>query len=174
LARSLHSSDRTDWEWDRFLGNWDPTRLHGPAVTSATFRASGGLKRLSALLRRKMPQLASLWVEPGIPEIKRLLLPRKRAPEIRLSFRSYTPRVGTFIERDGACCFPCFVGQVRYLRGHSGPHQERPVSAVAPFSLLLGFFLISILLPASTPRRSKTTGLERSQSGSSGYCSTAT
>src|SRR5437870_3750220 len=65
-------------------------------------------------------------VEPGIPEIKRLLLPRKRAPKIRLSFTSYTPRVGTFIERDGACCFPCFVGQVRYLRGHSGPHQERP------------------------------------------------
>src|SRR5439155_23933457 len=46
-----------------------------------------------------------------------------------------------------------------------------PNSAVAPFSLLLGFFFISILLPASTPRRSKTTGLERSQSGSSGYCS---
>jgi hypothetical protein len=123
-------ADRTDWEWDRFLGNWDPTRLHGPAVTSATFRASGGLKRLSALLRRKMPQLASLWVEPGIPEIKRLLLPRKRAPEIRLSFRSYTPRAGTFIERDGACCFPCFVGQVRYLRGHSGLHQERPTATL--------------------------------------------
>jgi hypothetical protein len=91
-----------------------------------------GLKRLSVLLRWKMPQLASLWVKPGIPEIKRLMLPRKRTPEIQLSFGGYTPRVGAFIERDGACCFTFLVGQVRYLRGHSGPHQERPAATSGP------------------------------------------
>src|SRR3989442_12687952 len=44
IGPSLHSSDRTDWEWDRFLGNWDPTRLptniSGPAVMSANVRCA--------------------------------------------------------------------------------------------------------------------------------------
>src|SRR5713226_9448186 len=114
--------------------------------------ADSGLKRLSELLRRKMPQLATLWVESGIPEIKRLLLPRKRAPEIRLSFRGDTPRVGAFIERDGACRFPCFVGQVRYLRGHSGPHQKSAPHWAFNVSALGGSFLVSILLPQSPPQ----------------------
>jgi hypothetical protein len=57
-------------------------------------------------------------VEPGIPEIKCLRFPRKCALEIRLTFRGYTPRVGAFIEGDGGYCFPCVVGQVRYLRRH--------------------------------------------------------
>ena len=85
------------------------------------------LKGLSALLRRKMPQLTGLGVEPGIPVIKRPRLPRKRAPKIRLSFRDYTPTVGAFIERYAAGYLPGFVSQIRYLRVHSGrPHQERP------------------------------------------------
>jgi hypothetical protein len=71
-----------------------------------------------------MPQLARLWIEPGIPEIKRCLLARKGASEIRLSFGGDTPRVGTFIEGDGASCFPSFVGQVRHLCGHSRPSQS--------------------------------------------------
>jgi len=89
-------------------------------------------KILSALLRRKMPQLARLRVEPGIPEIKRRLLARKRAPEIRLSFRDYTPRAGASVERDRASCFPCFVGQVRYLRGHSRPPLRKANGELDP------------------------------------------
>src|SRR5712692_7673593 len=116
--------------------------------------ADSGLKRLSELLRRKMPQLATLWVESGIPEIKRLLLPRKRAPEIRLSFRGYTPRVGAFIERDGACCFPCFVGQVRYLRGHSGPHQKKPPHWAFNVSALGGLSWSQFYSRNRRPRRS--------------------
>jgi hypothetical protein len=81
--------------------------------------------KLSALLRRKMPQLACLSVEPGIPKIKRRLRTRKRPLETRLGFRGYTPRVGAFIERDDACCFPCFVGKVRYLRGHLRPPHKK-------------------------------------------------
>jgi hypothetical protein len=82
------------------------------------------IKRLRASLRRKTSQPTSLRVELGIPQIKCLRLPRKCALEIRLSFRGYTPRVGAFIEGDGAYCFPCFVGQFRYLRGHfSQPAQ---------------------------------------------------
>ena len=89
------------------------------------------IKRLSALLRRKTPQLTSLRVEPRIPEIKCLRLPQKCAPEIRFSFRGYTPRVGAFIEGDGGYCIPCFVGQVRYLRGHfSPPPKAEPVVGV--------------------------------------------
>ena len=76
------------------------------------------INRLRVLLRRKTPQLTSMRVEPGIPEIKCLRFPRKCALEIRLTFRGYTPRVGAFIEGDGGYSFPCFVGQVRYLRGH--------------------------------------------------------
>jgi hypothetical protein len=70
------------------------------------------------------PQLAGGWVEPRIPEIKRVLLGRKRALEIRLSFRGYTPTVGTFIERESAKYFSIFAGQVRCLRRHSGPHPK--------------------------------------------------
>jgi hypothetical protein len=79
-----------------------------------------------------MPQLARLWVEPGIPEIKRRLLARKRPLEIWLSFRGYTPRVGAFIERDDARCFTCFVGQVRYLHGHSRPSRKKANGGVGP------------------------------------------
>src|SRR5690349_13841678 len=68
-----------------------------------------------SLLGRKMPQLARLWVEPGIPEIKRRVLARKRAPELRLGFRSYAPSTGALIEGDRASCFSSFVGQVRNL-----------------------------------------------------------
>jgi hypothetical protein len=99
-----------------------PLRRASLSVSAPQFQN----KRLSSLLRRKMPQLARLWVEPGIPEIKRRLLARKRAAEIRLSLRGYKPRAGALIERDGACCFPCFVGQVRYLRGHSRPPLRKP------------------------------------------------
>jgi hypothetical protein len=119
--RTLHSFTHSGIQ--QLRSRFDANDLAvGPVVASATCRTSPGLKRLSALLRWEMPQFASLWVKPGIPEIKGLMLLRKRAPEIRLNFRGYTPRVGAFIERDGACCFPCLVGQVRYLRGHSGPH----------------------------------------------------
>src|ERR1700758_2045436 len=82
------------------------------------------------VLRRKMPQLAGLWVEPGIPEIKRILLVRKRAPESRLSLRSDTPRVCGLVEKDCACCFSSVIGQVRYLRGHLGP-PKKPLGASA-------------------------------------------
>jgi hypothetical protein len=78
-----------------------------------------------------MPQLARLWVEPGVPEIKRRRRARKRPLEIRFSFRGYTPRVGAFIEGDGAGCFPCFVVQIRCLRclhGHSNPPKPNSVS----------------------------------------------
>jgi hypothetical protein len=67
------------------------------------------------------PQLAGRWVEPGIPEIERVLLGRKRALEIRLSFRGQTPTVATFIERELAKYFLFFAGQIHCLRGHSGP-----------------------------------------------------
>jgi hypothetical protein len=73
------------------------------------------------LLREKVPQFARLWVEPGVPEIKRRVRARKRRLEIGFSFGGDTPRVGAFIEGDGASCFPCFVGQIRCLRGHSKP-----------------------------------------------------
>lgn len=81
--------------------------------------------KLSALLRRKMPQLARLSVKPGIPKIKRRLRTGKRPLETRLGFRGYTPRVGALIERDDACCFPYFVGKVRYLRGHLRPPHKK-------------------------------------------------
>jgi hypothetical protein len=83
----------------------------------------------ATLLRKKMPQLARLWVEPGVPEIKCRLCARKRPLEIRFSFRGYTPGVCTFIEGDGASCFPCFVGQIRCLRcvhRHSKPPSKSP------------------------------------------------
>lgn len=70
------------------------------------------------------PQLAGRWVEPGIPEIKRVLLARKRALEIRLRFRGYTPTVATFIENESAKYFSILAGQVRCLRGHSRPHPK--------------------------------------------------
>lgn len=72
-----------------------------------------------------MPQLARLSVKPGIPKIKRRLRTGERPLETRLGFRGYTPRVGAFIERDDACCFPCFVGKVRYLRGHLRPPHKK-------------------------------------------------
>jgi len=81
--------------------------------------------KLSVLLRRKMPQLARLSVEPGIPKIKRRLRTRKHPLETRLGFRGYTPRVGAFIERNDACCFPYFVGKVRYLGGHLRPPPQK-------------------------------------------------
>ena len=56
-----------------------------------------------------MFQLAALVVEPGVPEIKCLLLARKRPLEIRFSLEAYTPRVGIFIEGDGTNCFASFV-----------------------------------------------------------------
>jgi len=77
--------------------------------------------RETLLLGRKMPQLARLWVESGIPEIKCRLLARKPAPKIRLGFRGYTPSTCSSIEGDRASCFSCFIGQVRNLRGHSRP-----------------------------------------------------
>jgi hypothetical protein len=49
-----------------------------------------------------MSQLARLWIEPGIPEIKRRLRARKRESKIRLSFRGYSPRAGAFIETESA------------------------------------------------------------------------
>lgn len=85
--------------------------------------------RLGALPRRKMPQLARLSVKPGIPKIKRRLRTGKRPPETRLGFRGYTPRVGGFIERDDACCFPCFVGKVRYLRGYPKTSPQKGLTA---------------------------------------------
>lgn len=84
---------------------------------------------LSALLRRKMPQLARLSVKPGIPKIKRRLRTGKRPLETRLGFRGYTPRVGAFIERDDACCFPCFVGKVCYFRGHPKTSPQKGLTA---------------------------------------------
>src|SRR5260370_29027772 len=77
-----------------------------------------------------MSQLARLWVEPGVPEIKRRLRARKRPLEIRFSSRGYTPRVGAFVEGDGASCFPCFVGQIRCLHRHSKPPPKSPIPSV--------------------------------------------
>ena len=67
------------------------------------------------------PELAGRWVEPGIPEIKRVLLGRKRALEIRLSFRGDTPTVATFIKRESAKYFFCFADQIHCVCGHSKP-----------------------------------------------------
>jgi hypothetical protein len=76
-----------------------------------------------------MPQLARLSVKPGIPKIKRRLGTGKRPLETRLGFRGYTPRVGAFIERDDACCFPYLVGKVRYLRGHPKTSPQKGLTA---------------------------------------------
>ena len=78
-----------------------------------------------------IPQLSGRWVEPGIPEIKRVLLGRKRALEIRLSFRGYTPTVATFIERESAKYFFYFADQIHCVCGHSeSPFKTRYVPSM--------------------------------------------
>src|SRR5260370_23535367 len=104
-----------------------------------------------------MSQLARLWVEPGVPEIKRRLRARKRPLEIRFSFRGSWPRVGALVEGDGASCFPCFVGQIRCLHRHSKPPPKSPTPSVLKVDLFLEATLTSRVLGG--------VGFERGSSG---------
>ncbi len=74
---------------------------------------------------REASELPSLWIEPGIPEVKRQLLARKRFLETWLGFSGYTPSVSSCIERDDARCFSRFICQVRCFRGHFSPPYEQ-------------------------------------------------
>jgi len=65
----------------------------------------------------------------------------KRPLETRLGFRGYTPSVGVFTERDDACDFPCFVGQVRYLRGHQRPpHKKAAWQKTQALAMTCGYY----------------------------------
>jgi hypothetical protein len=101
----------------------------GSAVISVRVLCSisqGGSRRLRLVLVTVWclsPQLASLWVEPGIPAIKCILLARKCARKIRLRFSGDPPGVSALIERERTYCLACLVGYVRCLCGHSGPRH---------------------------------------------------
>src|SRR5579864_7336550 len=86
--------------------------------------ASLGSSPTRRVLWGKMAQLAGLRVKPRIPEIKRILLVRKRALESGLSFRSDAPRVRGLVEKDCACGFSFVIGQVCGLGGHLGPSEK--------------------------------------------------
>src|SRR5271154_5262131 len=79
-----------------------------------------------------VPQAPVRRVEPRIPEIKRILLGRKRALETRLRLGSHTPNLGGLIEGESAVYFFVFARQIQRLRRHSIPPSFLRIAQIPP------------------------------------------